>query len=190
MSDNKSKTRILAHWHFPNEQWREYLYYEKMEFESNIFVDLRMILTFGIAGLFVIAIIGGAKGGPAVFVFVMIAGTVLFGFCYLMHRLVRKSAERRLNSQTGEVKISKIRVDINGVIFDWRGHWSLPQISKEYIYIGEEKMFLLNFRCTGSIAVKGGREPVEKKCLVPVPPGKETEADFVITEITENFFKK
>ena len=64
--------------------------------------------------------IGGAKGGPAVFVFIMIAGTMFFGFCYLMHRLVRKSAERRLNAQTGEVKISKIRVDINGVIFDWR----------------------------------------------------------------------
>lgn len=149
-----------------------------------------MILTFGIAGLFVIAIGGGAKRDPGVFFFVLTAGSLFFGFCYFIHRPVRKNAEQRLNAQTGEVKITKIRVDINGVIFDWRGHWSLPQISKEYIYIGEEKMFLLNFRRTGSVAVKGGREPVEKKCLVPVPPGKETEADFVITEITENFFKK
>ncbi len=30
----------------------------------------------------------------------------------------------------------------------------------------------------------------EKKFLVPVQFGKEKEADYVITEITENFFKK
>jgi len=185
-----SKSNVLAHWHFTNEQWREYLYYEKLDFESNTFVDLRMILTSGIAVISIIAIIGGAKGGPAVFLLVLILGTVFFGFCYLIHWLVRKSAEQQLQKQTGEVKITKLGVDINGVTFNWRGHWSLPEIYKEHIYIGEEKMLLLNFRCTGSIAVKGGREPVEKKCLVPVQLGKEAEADFVIAEITENFFKK
>jgi len=189
-STENSKSKVLANWHFTNEQWREYLYYEKMEFESNTFVDLRMILTFGVATLFIIAIIGGAKGGPAVFVFVMILGTVFFGFCYLIHRLVRISAEQQLQKQTGEVKITKLGVNINGVTFDWRGHWSLPEIYKDHIYIGEEKMLLLNFRCSGSIAVKGGREPVEKRCLVPVQIGKESEADFVIAEITKNYFKK
>jgi hypothetical protein len=190
MSENISKSRILAHWHFTHEQWREFLYYEKLEFESNAFVDLRMILTFGVAVVFSIAIFGGVKGGPAVFVFVLIVGTIFFGFCYLIHWLVRKSAEQGLQKHTGEVKITKIFVDMNGVTFDWRGHWSLPEIYKEHIYIGEEKMLLLSFRCTGSIRVKGGRMPVEKKCLVPVQPGKEAEADFVIEEITENFFKK
>ncbi len=185
-----SKSNVLAHWRFTNEQWREYLYYEKLEFESNTFVDLRMILTWGIAAISIIAIMGAMKGGPGVFVFVLIVGTVFFGFCYLIHRLVRKSAEQRLQKQTGEVKITKMGIDINGVTFDWRRHWSLPKIYKEHIYIGEEKMLLLNFRCTGSVAVKGGREAVEKKCLVPVELGKESEADFVIAEITENFFKK
>ncbi|MDQ3750403.1 MAG: hypothetical protein M3367_15520 [Acidobacteriota bacterium] len=190
ISANNSKSCILAHWHFTNEQWREYLYYEKLEFESNTFVDLRMILTFGVAALCIIAIGGGLKGGAAVFVFILIAGSLFFGFCYLIHRLVRKSAEQRLQTQTGEVKITKIWVDINGVVFDWRGHWSLPQIYKDYIYIGEEKMLLLSFRCTGWVSVKGSRVPVEKKCLVPIPPGKEAEADFVMRAITENFFKK
>lgn len=185
-----SKSNVLAHWRFTNEQWREYLYYEKLEFESKTFVDLRMILTFGIAAISIIAIMGAMKGGPGVFVFVLIVGTVFFGFCYLIHRLVRKSAEQRLQKQTGEVKITKLGIDINGVIFDWRKHWSLPKIYKEHIYIGEEKMLLLSFRCTGSVAVRGGRESVEKKCLVPVELGKESEADFVIAEITENFFKK
>lgn len=189
-STENSKSKVLAHWHFTNEQWREYLYYEKMEFESNSLVDLRTILTFGVAALFIIAIIGGAKGGPAVFVFILILGTVFFGFCYLIHRLIRKSAEQQLQKQTGEVKITKLGVNINGVTFDWRGHWSLPEIYKDHIYIGEEKMLLLNFRCSGSIAVKGGREPVEKRCLVPVQIGKESEADFVIAEITKNYFKK
>ena len=175
---------------FYNRAWREYLYYEKLEFESHSFVDLRMILTSGIAVTSIIAITGGVKGGPAVFVLILILGTVFLAFCYLLHRLVRKSSEQQLQKQTGEVKISKIGVDINGVIFDWRGQWSLPEIYKEHIYIGEEKLLLLNFRCTGSIAVKGGREPVEKRCLVPVQLGKEVEADFVIAEITKNFFKK
>ncbi|MCA1623061.1 MAG: hypothetical protein LC768_05880 [Acidobacteria bacterium] len=190
MPDNNSKSRVLAHWHFTNELWREYLYYEKLEFESNTFVDLRMILTSGVAVLSIVAIFGGMKGGPAVFFFALIAGSLFFGFCYLIHRLVRKSAEQRLQTQTGEVKITKIWVDINGVIFDWRGHWSLPQIYKDYTYIGDEKMLLLNFTCNGWMYVKGEKEPVEKKCLIPVPPGKETEADLVITEITKNFFKK
>ena len=190
MPDKDSKLRILAHWYFTNAQWREFLYYEKLDFESRTLVDLRTILTFGVGILFLIAIIGGAKGGPAVFIFVLLAGSLFFGFCYLIHRLVRKSAEQRLEKLTGEVKITKIWVDINGVIFDWRGPWSLPQIYKDYLYIGDEKMLLLNFNCTGWVFVRGSRYPTEKKCLVPVPPGKESEAEFVISEITENFFKK
>jgi hypothetical protein len=190
MSGNSSKSNILAHWFFTNEQWREFLYYEKLEFESRTLVDVRMILTFGVAVVFIIAIFGGAKGGAAVFFFVLIAGSLFFGFCYLIHRLVRKNAEQKMNRQTGEVKVTKLWVDINGAIYDWRGQWSLPQIMKDYIYIGEEKMLLLIFISTGSVSVRGTRHPVEKKFLVPVQPGKEAEADFVIAEITENFFKK
>lgn len=120
----------------------------------------------------------------------LLAGRLFFGFCYLIHRLVRKSAEQRLEKLTGEVKITKIRVDINGVIFDWRGRWNLPKIYKDYLYIGEEKMLLLNFICTGWVFVRGNRYPTEKKCFVLLPPGKESEADYVIKEITENFFNK
>ncbi len=190
MSNNSLKSNILAHWFFTNEQWREYLYYEKLEFESRTFVDVRKILTFGVAVLFVIAVIGGANGGAAVFFFVLVAGSLFFGFCFLIHLLIRKSAEQKMNRQTGEVKVAKLWVDINGAIYDWRGQWSLPQIIKDYIYIGEEKMLLLRFISTGSVFVRGTRHPVEKKFLVPVQPGKEAEADFVITEITKKTFRK
>jgi hypothetical protein len=190
MTEKSSKSKILAHWHFTKEQWNQYLYHEKLAFESNTFVDVRKILTFGVAVLVLIAIMGAAKGGPAVFFFVLIAGSLFFGFCYLIHRAVRKVAEQRLHTLTGEVKVTKLRVDINGVIYDWRGKWSLPQIRKEYVDTGMGKMLFLKFICTGSMFVRGSRHPIEKKFLVPVQPGKESEADFIITEITENYFKK
>jgi hypothetical protein len=190
MSKESSRSAILAHWFFTNEQWREFLYYEKLEFESRAFVDVRTVMTFGVAILFVLAVIGGAKGGPAVFFLVFIAGGLFLGLCFLIHRLIRKSAEQKMNKQTGEVKVTKLWVDINGAIYDWRGRWSLPTILKDYIYIGEEKMLLLTFISNGSIAVRGRREQIEKKFLVPVQIGKEAEADFVIREITENYFKK
>ncbi len=190
MTEKSSKSNILAHWYFTKEQWNQYLYYEKLKFESSNLVDVRKILTFGVPVMVLIAIMGAAKGGLAVFFFVLIIGSLFLGFCYLIHRAVRKVAEQRLHTLTGEVKITKLWVDINGVIYDWRGRWSLPKIYKEYVDTGMGKMLLLNFICTGSMFVRGSRHPIEKKFLVPVPHGKESEADFIITEITKNYFVK
>ena len=67
MPDDNSKSRVLAHWHFTDEQWREYLYYEKLVSEINTFDDLRMILTGAVAVLSLVAIDGGMKACPAVF---------------------------------------------------------------------------------------------------------------------------
>lgn len=184
MPDNSSKSNILAQWYFTNEQWREFLYYEKLEFENNTFADVRKILGFGVAGLVATAVFVGSKGGLAAFIFALIAGSLFFGFCYLIHRLVRKGAEQRMNKQTGEVKVFDMRVDINGAAYDWRSPWGVPTIYKDYIYIGEKKMLVLNFTSTTWINIKGSRHKGEKKFLVPVEPGKESEADFVIAEIT------
>jgi hypothetical protein len=96
MSDDNSKSRILAHWHFTNAQWREFLYYEKLDFESRNLVDLRTILTAGVGIFFLVALIGAAKGGSAVFIFGLFAGSLFIGFCYLIRRLVRQSAEQRV----------------------------------------------------------------------------------------------
>jgi hypothetical protein len=187
MSNNNPKSGLLAHWYFTNEEWREFLYYEKLEYESRNFIDLRAVLIGAIVILSIIALFGAAKGGPAVFIFVMLAGGLFIGICYLIHRLIRKSNERKLQTQTGEVQITKSWVGVNGVYFDWGKGWSRPQIHKDYIYLGKEKMMLLNFTSTGYVSVKGGREQIEKKCLVPVPPGKESEADVVISEINNPF---
>ncbi len=184
MPENISKTNILAHWHFTAEQWREFVYYEKLDFENRTLADVRMILPFGVIGIFVIALIGASKGGVPVFFFVIIAGSLFFGFCYLIYRLVRKSAEQRMNQQTGEVKVFDLWVDINGAGYDWRSPWSVPTIYKDYIYIGETKMLVLNFTSTTWINIKGNRHKSEKNFLVPVELGKESEADFVIAKIT------
>ena len=188
--NKNSNPRILAHWHFTNEQWREFSYYEKLDFEHRTLVDLRTILTLGAAGLGIISIIAATKGGLPAFFIVLALGILFFGFCFGIHRLVRMDTERKLNSMTGEVKITSRNVDVNGAVFHWKGHWSLPYIEKDYIYMGEEKMLLLNFTCNGWVYVKGGKEAVEKKWLVPVEPGKESEADAVIKELTETWSQK
>ena len=189
-SNKNSESRLLAHWRFTNEQWKEFLYYEKLDFESRGLVDARTVLVGGvivIGLLSVMALFGstgrGYRGGPAASLFVLIAGSLFLGFCFLIHRLVRKSAENRLKTLTGEIQITNTLVSVNGVIFDWGKGWSRPEIYKEYIYLGEEKMTLLSFICTRWARAKSGTERFEKKCLVPVPPGKEAEADFVISEI-------
>lgn len=188
MATDNPKSALLAHWHFTNEQWREFLYYEKLDSESRKLVDLKAVLTGGIVIITLIAFFGAVKGGPGVFVLVVALGFSFIGLCYLIDRIIRLSNERKLRTLTGEVKIVDGQVIVNGVIYEWRG-LSRPEIYKDYIYLGEEKMPLLVFNCTRWITVKGGREKIEKKWLVPVPPGKEAEADIVISEITENYFK-
>lgn len=189
-STKNSNPPLLAHWRFTNEQWREFIYYEKLDCEHRTFVDLRTILTFGIGGLGIISIIAATKGGLPAFLIVLALGVLFFGFCFGIHRLVRMDTKRKLNTMTGEVQITSRNVNVNGAVFDWRGNWSLPYIQKDYIYIGEKKMLLLNFTCNGWVYVKGGREPIEKKWLVPVEPGKESEADAVIKELTETWSQK
>lgn len=185
MARDIPQPRLLARWHFTNEQWREFLYYEKLDSDSRNLVDLKAVLIGGLVIIFLIAFFGAAKGGLGVFVFVIAAGSLFIGLCYLVHWLIRRGNERRLQTETGEVQITSSWANVNGVVFKWG--WNRPQIYKDYIYLGEEKMLLLQFTCTGRIRVRGVTEQYERKCLVPVPPGKEAEADFVISEITKGY---
>lgn len=185
-----TNTGPLAHWHFTAEQWKEFRYYEKLEFENNSLLDEKMVL---IGGLVVIALLAiaasflpnrmGHPGSLAASAFVLVAGSLFLGGCFLIYRLIRKSHEQKLNTLTGEVVITPRWVNVNGSIFDWKG-WSLPEISESHIHIGNEKMLLLRFRSIRWMHVRGGKEKIEKTCLVPVPPGKESEAHAAIAKIT------
>lgn len=187
MSNQNSNDEPLAHWRFTEEQWREFLYYENIEFESRALVDLRSVLMFAIGVVFIIAVLGGAKGGAAAFLFILAAGALFLGFSIAIHRLVRWSSKESMKSRpTGEVLIHSRFVNLNGAIYDWRGRWSLPQIDKSCIYVGGEKMLTLAFTTKSWVMIRGTREPIEKNFLVPVPFGKEAEADEVIRRIKEN----
>jgi len=190
-SPKNSNPPLLAHWRFTNEQWREFLYYEKLDSEHRTFVDLRTILTFGVAGLGIISIIAATKGGLPAFLIVLALGVLFFGFCFGIHRLVRMDTERKLNSMTGEVQITTRNVYVNGgLFFDWGKGWGLAHIEKNYLYIGEEKMLLLNFSCRRWMYVGNSRDEIKKYCMVPVELGKESEADAVIKELTETWSQK
>ncbi len=191
MPNKNPKPQLLAHWHFTADQWREFSYYEKLEFEHRTFVDLRMIIIFGAAILGVISIAAAVKGGFPAFLLVFGGGILFVGFCYGIHRLVRVDAEQKLDSVTGDVKITTRNVYVNdGLFFDWGKGWGLPRIEKDYLYIGDAKMLLLNFSCRGSVTVRGTRHETERKCIVPVELGKEAEADAVIKELTETWSQK
>ncbi len=186
-----SNPPLLAHWRFTNEQWREFLYYEKLESEHRTFVDLRTVIFFGAAVIGIISIIAASKGGFPAFLFVLGAGILFLGICYGIHRLVRMSAEQTLNSATGDVKITTRNIYVNdGWFFDWGKGWSLPRIEKDSLYIGEQKLLLLKFSCRGFVTVRGTRHETKKHCLVPVELGKESEADSVIKELTETWSQK
>ena len=187
MSNNSLQSNILAHWHFTNDQWREFLYYEKIEFENNTFADVRKIIGFGVAGLFLVALIVGSRGGVAGFLFALIAGSLFFGFCYLIHSLVRKSAEQKMQTEKGEVKVSESEVSINGAIYDWRGKWEVPTIGKDYVYVGETKMLLLRFKSLSWVNIRKTRHRIDKNFIVPVQPCRESEADYVIEKIRKGF---
>ena len=159
MARGKSNPKVLAHWHFTNEQWCEFLYYEKLDSDSRNLVDLKAVLTGGAVIIALIAFFGAVKGGLAVFVFVIAAGSLFIGLGCLIFWLIRRGNERKLQTLTGEVQITSSWVYVNGVVFDWS--WNRPQIYKDYIYLGEEKMLLLQFTCTGRILVRGGTEQIE-----------------------------
>ena len=191
MSDKNSNPKLLVHWRFPNEQWREFIYYEKLASEHRTFVDLRTVVFFGAAVIGFISLLAASKGGLPAFLIVLAGGTLFLGICYGIHRLIRVSVEQTLNSATGDVKITTRNIYVNdGWFFDWGKGWGLPRIEKDSLYIGEQKLLLLNFSCRGSVYVRGSRHETEKHCIVPVELGKESEADAVIKELTETWADK
>ncbi|MCY7347784.1 MAG: hypothetical protein LH614_16420 [Pyrinomonadaceae bacterium] len=189
MAQKNSNPKLLAHWRFTAEQWREFSYYENLESEHRSFVDLRMVIIFGAAILGFISVIALVKGGLSAFLLVGGGGILFVGFCYLIHRLVRLDAKQKLQSVTGDVKITTRNVYVNDVLFfDWGKGWGLPLIEKDYLYIGDRKLLLLNFSCRR--IVRRSRDEIKKHCMVPVELGKESEADAVIKELTETWSQK
>ncbi len=186
-----SNPKLLAHWRFPNEQWREFLYYEKLEAEHRTFLDLRTVVFFGAAVIGLISLGAATKGGLPAFLLVLAGGTLFLSVCYGIHLLIRMSTENTLNSATGDVQITSRNIYVNGgLFFDWGKGWGLPRIAKDALYIGEQKILLLKFSCRGSVTVRGARHETEKHCIVPVELGKESEADAVIKELTETWSQK
>lgn len=105
---------------------------------------------------------------------------------------MRAGGEQLLNSAIGgEVKVTTRNVYVNGsMFFAWGGIGGLPQIEKDYLYIGDQKLLLLNFTCRHAVYVRGTRHESERKCMIPVELEKESEADAVIKELTETWGQK
>lgn len=185
---------VLAHWHFNAEQWREFRYYEKLDFQNRSSLDEKTVLIGG--GIIVVILAIGASfvpnrlghpGSLAASLLVLILGFAFLGGCFLIYRLVRKNAENKLNTETGQVMITMKLANVNGVVFTWGSGWSWASISESYIPIGDKQMLLLRFKCSRWISVRGSRERIEKTGLVPVPIGKEAEARAAVARINEKW---
>lgn len=185
---------ILAHWHFNSEQWKEFRYYEKLEFDNRAHIDEKSVLIGGIVVIVLVAIGAsfvpnrmGHQGSLAASILVFILGSVFLGGCFLIYRLIRKNNEQKLNTETGQVVITRRSANVNGVVFEWFSGWGLPRITESYIHIGSEKMLLLRFQCSRMIRVRNVNERIEKIGLVPVPPGREPDARAAAAAILEKW---
>lgn len=177
----------LAHWRYTPDEWRDFTDHEG---ESNRF-ELSDLLTkylnFVVAGAAVLLVVGAAAGGiaGAAVVLAMVGG--FFLLVTLLHRAARASTQRGLEARAGEVLITRDGVCTNGMWFGWGPRdpaWRLRVVRRGTAPTALGKtMGVLEFKCVGSVSLRGGRVPVDKEWRVPVPAGREAEADAVVTRL-------
>ncbi len=186
MTRDPKSSEILAHWHFSPEEWREYVEYEK-EFRQNEFGDFfQKAMPYIVAtGIVIMLLTLLSSELAAIFiVFVFVAG--FLGFACLIHWLIRQNELSAMNSRPGEVQITIYGVSTNGLWFDWEfegnriGFKSARRLNAHTI---TGKLNYLEFNCPVKIRVKGKYIKLEKRWRVPIPNGREAEADLVIQRL-------
>ena len=187
MTRSKTTTpEVLADWHYSPEEWKEYVEYEKQERENEIPDFLKNSLYYIAAAGIVLLIVVLISAQFAAVIFILMAVPVFLAFAVGTHWLIRKSELATMDSRPGDVKIMTNGVSINGLWFDWefggdRTRFLTATRSTNYTTTG--KLNLLEFKCLVKIRVRGMDQNFDKKWRVPIPNGKEQEADVVIQKL-------
>ena len=197
MSDTNSKsTEVLASWNYESELWRDFLKYESRIYKGSVRAAkhgflVTLSLTLGIP--FLIVIIPWVTNkwdsstlSPAL-AFAFLGGifVVLTGFFWLW----RRDRFNRLQRRTGEVVISLNGVSTNGVEFNWNfgdfgARFNKVERKSVSLDLGK-RLEILEFQLVNYVKIsKGSPTRDDFEMRVPIPFGKEAEAERVISHLS------
>lgn len=181
-----SDTKFLAEWHYTPEKWREYVEYEKGIRSNEIPEFLKNAPYYAIATIIILGIIALLSFELAAGFLVLLIVPALLALAVGIHWLIKKGEVSAMTSQAGRVQIFTNGVNTNGLWFDWEfdGNRSrFVSATRSTTYTATGTLNLLEFKCLVVIVVKGSKNKFEKKWRVPIPNGKEYEADILIQHI-------
>jgi hypothetical protein len=194
---------MLAHWRYTLEEWHAFVGQEGRQLQKGLrsvrYFIAAVVVTAAVAVASLLLIPTLALGGrwdegvwgPPLGVAV-VAGLLLAVALALWATQKRRLS--RLNAGPGDVIITPEGVDTNGVWFGWKGAgsgWRLRHIGRKTVPAGDGKSLeVLEFKCAARN--EPGRNlsgRVVKAWRVPVPRGKEAEADRIARQLlaAQNF---
>ena len=182
-----AQPETLAHWRYTPDEWRAFTGHERdvHRFELSDLLTKHLHLIVIIAVVFVVG--GGAAGGVGGAVIVAVMGGVFFLLVTLFHKAMRMYAQSSLEARPGEVYITHNGVWTNGMWFGWGARdpaWRLRVVRRETVPVETgATMDVLEFKCVGTVPLRGGKVPIDKGWRVPVPAGKKAEADAIVTRL-------
>ena len=195
MLNNKSNPpEVLAIWNYQPDLWRDFLKYESGIYKGSVrkakhlffgvliltlaVVFLGSLIPFLVTDDWNIEMLSPALGFGAVgWIFIVLTGILW---------LYRRSRFNRLQARTGEVVISLKGIKANEVDFNWdflAFGIRFDKIKRKTVSIGVEKTFeILEFHTVNYANVRHHKWEYFGM-RVPIPFGKETEAERVISRL-------
>lgn len=169
---------LLAHWTYSPQEWSQFVQSETARNRSG---NLAVLCILGLVFLFIIvrALLAARSGGGAI---VLLISLVIFGGIMLFVWWFSNAEMRNLKARTtGEAYISPTGLLLNDRYYPWNAAGiRLKSVSYEQ---GNPNALLFKYQQWGAQNVGGTAIPTryEKSVRVPVPMGREAEAQNLIT---------
>lgn len=179
-------SEVLADWNYSPEEWREYVEYEKDVRSSEIPDFFKNAGYYIVAAAIVLMFIILLSGEMAAVFLVLLFLPGVLALAVGIHWLIRKGEASTMASHAGRVQIFTNGVSTNGLWFDWEFEGDRSRFlsaTRTTTYMSTAKVNLLEFKCVVKIRVRGTDQTFDKKWRVPIPKGKENEADVVIQRL-------
>jgi hypothetical protein len=187
MSERDAESNFLAAWRYTPEEWRIFTENEREHHRFEVSDELtkhRNLIVIGGAIAVLMGLLAGGLPGLAIVLVLVVGFLVVVTF---IHQVMRKTAQHGLEAMNGEVWIMPDGVCTNGMWFGWAArdpNWRLRIVRRETIFSNEGKgVEILEFKCIGTVTIRGQPMTVDKEWRVPIPAGKEAEADAIITRL-------
>jgi hypothetical protein len=181
------EAEVLARWRYTPDEWRVFTENERGTHEFEVGDTITKNLPLIVIGGAISVVMGVLAGGLSGLIVVMVLVVGFLVIVTAIHQLMRKVTQQRLEAENGEVWIMPDGVCTNGMWFGWAArdpNWRLRIVRRKTIYSNAGNgLEILEFKCLGSVLIRGTRTTIDKEWRVPVPRGKESEADAIVTRI-------